>query len=183
MLRSYERLEKENKATMASPRRVVVRKIDPYGEEAARYHGVVVEENAEAVTLAAQWESPHVDLGYVVLEPGDVFVEHYYRRRWYNIFEIYRATEGCFRGWYCNVTRPPKISTSEVVWYDLALDLFVSPDGNTKALDEDEFEALALRTRDPEAWRQATLAWKHLLGLAEKQELPFSGRPSSWASR
>lgn len=168
---------------MASPRRVVVRKIDPNGEEAACYHGVVVEENAEAVTLTAKWESLHVDLGYLVLEPGDVFVEHFFRARWHNIFEIYQAADGRFRGWYCNVTRPPKISSAEVVWYDLALDLFVGPDGNTKALDEDEFEALGLRTKDPEAWRQAMLAWKHLLGLAERKELPFSGHPSSWTSR
>lgn len=168
---------------MASPRRVVVRKIDPNGEEAARYHGVVVEENAEAVTLTAKWESPQVDLGYLVLEPDDVFVEHFFRARWYNIFEIYQGVDGRFRGWYCNVTRPPKISPAEVVWYDLALDLFVGPDEKTKALDEDEFEALDLRTKDSEAWRQAMLAWKYLLRLAERKGLPFRGHPSTWTSR
>jgi len=168
---------------MVSARSVVVRKIDPYGQEAARYHGVVVEETKEAVILLARWESSRVDLDYMVLEPGDYFVEHFFFDLWYNIFEIYRAADGHFRGWYCNVTRPPKINTAEVVWYDLALDLFVGPDGNTKALDEDEFEALGLQTKDPNAWQQAYLAWKHLLDLAERQDLPFSGRPSSWTSR
>jgi len=168
---------------MASPRRVVVRKIDPNGQEAARYHGVVVEENAEVVTLTAKWGSPQVDLGYLVLRPGDVFVEYFFRARWYNIFEIYQAVDGRFLGWYCNVTRPPKISSAEVVWYDLALDLFVGPDGRSKELDEEEFEALGLRTKDPEAWRQAMLAWKDLLDLAERQKLPFSGYPSIWNCR
>jgi len=181
MSRSHVGVEKKNVATIASPRCVVVRKIDPNGQEAARYHGVVIEENAEAVTLTAKWESARIDLGYMVLETGDVFVEHFFLTHWYNIFEIYQAADGRFRGWYCNVTRPPKISPAEVVWYDLALDLFVGPDGNTKVLDEDEFEALGLRTGDPEAWEQAMLAWKHLLGLAEKKELPFYGHPSSWA--
>ena len=166
---------------MVSPRSVVVRKIDPYGEEIARYQGVVVEETTEAVTLLARWESSRVDLDYMVLEPGDDFVEHFFFDLWYNIFEIYRAADGHFRGWYCNVTRPPKINTAEVVWYDLALDLFVSHEGSKRVLDVDEFEALALQAIDPDAWRQATLAWKHLLDLAERQDLPFSGRPSSWA--
>ncbi len=177
MPRSHAGLGKERLVTIPSPRRVVIRKIDPHGEEAVRYQGMIVEETAEAVTLVAQWEHPRLDLGYLVLEPGDDFIEHFYYRRWYNVFEIYRRTDGRFRGWYCNVTRPPKIAASEVVWYDLALDLFVSPDGSRKALDEDEFEALALRPKDPEAWRQATLAWQNLLALAERRELPFSGRP------
>ena len=183
MSRSHDGEGKEANAKMASSRCVVVRKIDPNGEEAACYHGVVVEECTEAVTLMAKWENAQVDLGYLVLEPGDVFVEHFLRTRWYNIFEIYQAVEGRFRGWYCNVTRPPKISPAEVVWYDLALDLFVGPDGSCVALDEDEFDSLGLQTKDPEAWRQAMLAWKYLMGLADRKELPFSGYPSSWNSR
>ena len=84
----HDGMGKENKAAMASPRRIVVRKIGPDGREAARYHGVVVQEDAEAITLMAKWESPQVDLCYVVLEPGDVFVEHFFRARWHNVFEM-----------------------------------------------------------------------------------------------
>jgi len=162
----------------ALPRPVVVRKIDPHGEETARYHGVVVQEDSEGVVLEASWERNRMDLGYVVLEPGDAFIEHFYRHKWYNVFEIYRAADGRFRGWYCNVTRPPRITSSEVTWYDLALDLFVGPDGRAKALDEDEFKALALRTSDSQVWRQAKLAWEELRGIAERHKLPFSGTGS-----
>ena len=93
-------------------------------------------------------------LGPFFLEPGDVFLEHYYAREWFNILEIHDES-GTFKGWYCNVTRPVTVSQDEIRWWDLALDLLILPDGRQILLDEDEFEDLRpsadLRERTAEA--------------------------------
>jgi hypothetical protein len=47
-------------------------------------------------------------------------------------------------GWYCNIVRPAHITGEHVSTDDLALDLFVAPDGAVTVLDEDEFATLPL---------------------------------------
>jgi predicted RNA-binding protein associated with RNAse of E/G family len=102
-----------------------------------------------------------LDLGFVILEPGDRWTEYFYADRWYNIFAIC-ASDGHLKGWYCNVTRPARISAAEVTAEDLALDLWVTPNGEMQVLDEDEFNALSLSLAEREAARN---------GLAELQAL------------
>ena len=126
------------------------------------------------MTLRAVWDRarPPLDLGYVLFEPGDQFTEHFYADRWYNIFEI-RAADGRLKGWYCNVTRPARISDGEIAAEDLALDLWVAPDGAMRVLDEDEFVALPLTPTKREAAR-AALA--ELQALAACKAPPFNGK-------
>jgi hypothetical protein len=110
-----------------------------------------------------------LDTGYVVLEPGDRWTEHFYADRWYNIFEI-RAGDGRLKGWYCNVTRPARIDDDEVSAEDLALDLWVAPDGETLVLDEDEFAALSLSPSEREA---AQNALAELQAMVAQRTIPF----------
>jgi protein associated with RNAse G/E len=80
-----------------------------------------------------------------VLRRGDRFLETFYTDRWYNIFEIHDRDDDRLKGWYCNIGFPAVIEADDRISYiDLALDLWVTPDGRQSVLDEDEFSALAI---------------------------------------
>ena len=94
---------------------------------------------------------------------GDRFIETYYTDRWYNIFEVHDREDDRLKGWYCNIAKPAVMEAGERISYvDLALDLWVAPDGTQTVLDEDEFAALAL---------DAETRSKALRGLEELQAL------------
>jgi predicted RNA-binding protein associated with RNAse of E/G family len=89
-----------------------------------------------------------------------------------NIFEI-RASDGLLKGWYCNVTRPARITRDEIAAEDLALDLWVEPDGTVQVLDEDEFARLELPPEEREAAREAL---GQLGAMVTRGAPPFDGR-------
>ncbi len=126
---------------------ITVRKLDHVGSEVFAYPGQVVQRSDSAVVLRTAWDRAPRDLGYVVLEPNDRWTEYFYTDRWYNIFRIC-TSDGHLKGWYCNITRPARISAEEVSAEDLALDLWVAPDGDMRVLDEDEFAALPLSAEE-----------------------------------
>ncbi|MFW6116006.1 MAG: DUF402 domain-containing protein [Chloroflexota bacterium] len=149
--------------------RVTVRKLDHTGREVISYPGEVLERRQEALVVRTSWDREPMDLGFVVLEPDDRWKEYFYTDRWYNIFEI-RASEGGLKGWYCNVTRPARITEEEVAAEDLALDVWVGPDRSLRVLDEDEFDALPLPPEDREAARKALI---ELRGMVARADPPF----------
>ena len=125
---------------------VTVIKEDEAGRQKMAYRGEIVRHDEEVVVARCPWSLGTVlDLGGVMLEPGDVFYEYYYPERWFNVFRIVDAGER-LKGWYCNVICPPRIQVMdgswEIRWRDLALDLLIMPDGSDRLLDEDEFEAI-----------------------------------------
>lgn len=144
---------------------VTVRKLDHDGRQVTTYPGWVLRRDDRAIVLRTGWDRAPLDLGFVVLEPGDRWTEYYYADRWYNIFAIC-ASDGRLKGWYCNITRPACISADEVAAEDLALDLWVGPDGEMQVLDEDEFAALLLTPEEREAAQGA---------LAELQAMAAQG--------
>ena len=148
---------------------VTVRKLDHAGRPIISYPAHVVHRSADAIVLKARWDRVPMDLGFVVLEPDDRWTEMFYSDRWYNIFEI-RASDGRLKGWYCNITRPARISEDEVAAEDLALDLWVAPDGSLCVLDEDEFVDLPL---SPEERKAAREALSELKTLVTRREPPF----------
>lgn len=153
---------------------ITVCKLNHAGCLVISYTAEVLQRNQHVVTLRAVWDrarSP-LDLGYVRFEPCDCFTEYFYADCWYNIFEI-RAADGRLKGWYCNVTRPPCISEDEIAAEDLALDLWVAPDGTMQVLDEDEFAALPLTLAEREA---AYAALAELQALAMRRAPPFDRR-------
>jgi predicted RNA-binding protein associated with RNAse of E/G family len=133
---------------------ITIRKLDHAGNQVLAYPGQVLRRDGRAIVLRTAWDRAPMDLGFVVLEPGDRWTEYFYADRWYNIFEIH-ASDGRLKGWYCNVTRPACIGDDEVAAEDLALDLWVAPDGGMRVLDEDEFADLPLGAAEREAARQA----------------------------
>ena len=115
-----------------------VHKLDIQGRVTITYEAEVEEWLPGGVRLAARWTRPTMHLSYVTFETGDRFTEWFYRDRWYNIFEVATA-EGTLKGWYCNVAAPAAIEEHELFCRDLLLYLWVTPDGETSVLDEDEF--------------------------------------------
>jgi PncC family amidohydrolase len=149
---------------------VTVRKLDHSGQEMMRYPARVLRRDERSVVLAARREGPSLDLGYVTLERDDRWIETFYAGRWYNVFEI-RAVDGRLKGWYCNVTRPPRITAAEVSAEDLALDLWVEPGGRAVVLDEEEFDALPLGAGERAAARAALAG---LLALVSREGSPLA---------
>lgn len=133
------------------------------------YPGVVQADDGDHVVVRSVWEGVARDFAFARFEPGDVFIEHYWRARWYSIKEI-RTPRGSLKGWYCDVARPVRTEPGLVISEDLVLDLWCSPDGDAVLrLDEDEFEALGLGRTDPEASAHALEALDELERLAQER--------------
>jgi len=120
--------------------------------------GFLLEDKGLAIALHARWAEP-AEAGLVLetaraaamlvlpadnfrILRGDRFLETYYAKYWYNIYEIRDKEDGNLKGWYCNVAYPAEISEELIAFSDLALDLVVYPDGRQVVLDEEEFQAL-----------------------------------------
>ncbi|NLF01438.1 MAG: DUF402 domain-containing protein [Anaerolineales bacterium] len=156
-----------------------IRKLDHTGREVTHYLGELLARRDGVLVLRTRWTREPLDLGFVVLEPSDCWTEYFYAERWYNIFEI-RAGDGGLKGWYCNVTRPPRIGEDEVAAEDLALDLWVTPARSIQVLDEDEFAALPLSASEREA---ALRALVELRASVARRDHPFDGEPFVTACR
>lgn len=116
------------------------------GEETWRYSGQVLKVFDNRVTLEAFFNREDMPFMGTLLKRGDRFVELFYTDRWYNIFEIHDRDDDSLKGWYCNVGRPAVFEAEDrLSFVDLALDLWVAPDGTQTVLDEDEFKLLNLK--------------------------------------
>lgn len=124
--------------------RITVIKNDHTGREVWRYEGMTLIRHPQHVVLEAIFNRDDMDLGYTVFRRGDRFVEWFYTDRWYNVFEIHDVDDDHIKGWYCNFTRPARLTGSQVEADDLALDLWVSADASKQVLDRDEFDALPI---------------------------------------
>ncbi len=158
---------------------LTVHKNDSFGHLVRTWEGLVVADDEELITIEAEFTYGTVDLGLFVLERGDLFRETYYFTRWWNVFEVHRH-DGSLRGWYCNVTRPPRLAGCDLHYDDLALDLLVSPAGEVRIDDEGEFLALRLDERDPQAYREARRAVAQIRARVGRRYPPFQAlhRPS-----
>ena len=124
---------------------ITVVKRDASGAEVMRYSGIVQHRGPDAVVVEAYFGREDMPFLDTLWKKGDRFIEAYYLDRWYNIFEIHDRDDDRIKGWYCNICRPALWENeSQVSYEDLALDLWVAPDGTQTILDEDEFAALHL---------------------------------------
>lgn len=148
--------------------KIKVQKKNPAGEVTYEYEGELLRRDEGSVTLEALFDRADMPFMDTVFKTGDRFVEIYYTDRWYNIFAIHDRDDGKAKGWYCNIGKPAEIGDGVVSYVDLALDLWVSVDGNQTVLDEDEFESLQLDTKT----RSAALH-----GLIELRTLFLNDKP------
>jgi protein associated with RNAse G/E len=149
---------------------ITIRKLNLNHEQMWSYSGHVLERTPTYIRLEARFNRPTTDYGYAVFEENDRFVEHFYADRWYNIFEIHAVQDDHLKGWYCNIVKPALFSANEIAQVDLALDVWIAPDGGAQVLDQVEFDALPL---DTETRQQATAALNTLLDLLAQRAHPF----------
>lgn len=152
---------------------ITIIKRNHLGLEVIRYAGKVLQRSADEIMIEAPFSLDHAMLINIPINRGDRFLETYFSKRWYNIYEIRDHGDDILKGWYCNVSYPAEISGDLIAYSDLALDLVVYPDGRQVVLDEDEFQALGLA---PGVQAQARA------GLAELQqrfEEKFKGSDNS----
>ncbi|MGE5333357.1 MAG: DUF402 domain-containing protein [Nitrososphaerota archaeon] len=148
-----------------------VHKLDLHGATVITYEAEVAQRLPDGVRLSARWTRPPMQLGYVTFETGDHFTEWYFSDRWYNIFEI-ASPDGTLKGWYCNVAAPAMIEANDLFCRDLILDLWVTPEGATSVLDEDDFAAE--RSLDAATRAQALAGLAELQRLVAERQGPFS---------
>ena len=149
---------------------ITVNKCDHTGTVVYQYGGELLERTANYVCLTARFDRDIVSLGFVTFVRGDVFTEWFYSDRWYNVFRVDDGRTGALKGWYCNITRPAMIAEDNVAADDLALDVFVMPNGNLAVLDEDEFETLDLEADERMAALRAVEAIRHAVA---RRIMPF----------
>jgi hypothetical protein len=147
-----------------------ITKNDHHGQQVWSYKGELLERGAGFVQVKARFNVDDKNPGFVVFRRGDTFIEWHYSDRWYNIFQLHDVSDGRLKGWYCNIVRPAHITADTVAADDLALDVFVSPTGETLVVDEDEFAELNL---SPDEQRAARTAVAALLDAAASRQPPF----------
>lgn len=147
--------------------KITIYKLDHLERDVWNYSGEVLFRDPEKVVVQARFTKADFIFNGMLLKKDDYFVEAYYRKKWYNIFEIYDRDDDHLKGWYCNVTRPADIARWKISYQDLALDVFVHFGGESMLLDQDEFKELNLQAPDQEkAWS----AVRELQGLLVDQK-------------
>ena len=106
------------------------------------FHQIVVLERKEVIVTLAEsidLDVPMIIEGQIALEPGSSVVWFTFPGAWHDIGSFHRK-DSSFTGFYANVITPPRIE--DHIWHttDLYLDVWVTPNGTAKLLDEDEFE-------------------------------------------
>ena len=150
---------------------ITVKKLNLKQEVIITYDGIVLERTPETLVLEARFNRETMDLGYAVLEHHDRFIEHFFADRWYNIFEIHSVRDDHLKGWYCNIAQPAIFHAETIEQVDLALDVWINPDGSYRLLDRDEFEALDL---DRVTRLRAQQAVGELIYLLYHRTAPFT---------
>jgi hypothetical protein len=151
-------------------------KLRPDGSEAIRYPGEVIPAPHSWIAARAPWGQRRVDLGYLVFEPNDIFLEFFSTVEPLNVFAIF-STDGLLKGWYCNVTRPSWVCDNEVYWHDLYVDVVAYPDGaDVRVLDEDELADSGVEVTDPALYRLIAKGRARLLEMIAANEYPFTER-------
>jgi len=135
-----------------------------------QYDGKVLRREENLVTVETFFNRDDLPFQGIILKHNDRFVETFYTDKWYNIFEIYDRDNGRLKGWYCNITKPAIIEEGSVSYVDLALDLWISADGQQIVLDEDELEELNL---DEELKQQVYSGLHELEQHFESKNPPF----------
>ena len=123
---------------------LTVKKLNLKHELVIAYEGTVLERTSQAIVLEARFQRETLELGYITFEHHDRFIEYFFSDRWYNIFEIHSVHDDHLKGWYCNIAQPAVFGEGTIEQVDLALDVWIDPDGSYRLLDQAEFEALEI---------------------------------------
>jgi hypothetical protein len=136
--------------------------------------GNVLEDNEDHVQIEAAWAvgNKPMFLGYTVFEPGDLFIETYYRERWFSVWEVQSHRNRRTKGWYCNICKPFELDGDQLCFVDMELDVFLYPDGRFVILDEEDLERAAITEAEREEARAGLAA---VMDLILNRKPPFAG--------
>jgi predicted RNA-binding protein associated with RNAse of E/G family len=128
-----------------TPPLVRIHYLRPPDREEVFLQQLVHDDGGVKVTLARgleRTEPVRID-GRVALEHGSDVVWFTFPGAWHDIGRFHTA-DGGFTGIYANVLTPPVFEPGGV-WRttDLFLDVWIPPDGTTRVLDREEFDAAA----------------------------------------
>lgn len=122
----------------------------------------VVVELPDVIVTLHESPPPGAELavdGRTVFEPGSPIVWFVFPGTWYDMGRFH-LRDGTFTGYYVNLITPPELSGG--VWHmvDLCLDLWISPSGAYRVLDQDDFDEAVDR-----GWIDSTTAERARLEL------------------
>lgn len=158
---------------------ITVVKLDHTGRKVLSYTGRVLARGEGWVQVEARYHFQPMTVADVLIRPGDRFVEWYDCRLWYTIYQVHDVDDNHVKGWYCDIVRPLVEWSQSVVFHDLALDLWVWPDGRLLVLDEDEFAVLPLADDERAA---ALAALESLRRAVQDRTPPFDRIPPGGGS-
>jgi predicted RNA-binding protein associated with RNAse of E/G family len=75
----------------------------------------------------------------IVIPSASTTIAHYWTDRGYVVWRMY-GSEGLLIGTLFHIVRNVSITNRHVQYLDLIVDIWISPDGNLRVLDEDELE-------------------------------------------
>jgi hypothetical protein len=153
---------------------LTVKKLNLDHELVIAYEGTVLERTPDTIVLEARFHRATLELGYTTFEHHDRFIEYFFADRWYNIFEIHSVHDDHLKGWYCNIAQPAVFGERTIEQVDLALDVWIDPDGSYRLLDQDEFDALEI---DRATRLRAQQAVSELLDLLPHRATPHRAAP------
>ncbi len=144
-----------------------VRKLDHQGREVWRYPAVAWERRPDCLRLTAFFNREDVTTAYTTFKRGDRFVEYFYPDRWYNVHAVYTGDTEALKGWYCNLCRPAQLTANGAAYEDLALDVWVTAEGDVTVLDGEEYAALGLDSAESAHVQHALDTLLHLAACAQ----------------
>jgi protein associated with RNAse G/E len=148
-------------------------KLRPDGSEAASYPGTLVRELPGWVVARATWTFRRMEFDYMTFEPGDYLYEYFAKQQFFNAFVLY-SPQDQFKGWYCNITYPTRLTDDSIYWHDLYLDVVQKASGEILVLDEDELEDSCLERTDPSLHSKIINARDTVVEKMRNGAYPFS---------
>lgn len=138
------------------------------------WKGQLVRREGPLIVLDATFDRTiaHEHLGTIA--EGTLSSEYYWFDRWYNVF-VFRDPSGDVENYYCNISEPATFDGQVLTYIDLDVDVVVNRDFSFKILDQEEFDANALKYRYPaELQARSRRALSELVKLIRIRAFPFT---------
>jgi hypothetical protein len=103
-----------------------------------RFDCRLVHRDDEYLVLCYLSDKPYVAAGEDIPQ-GSLTIGHYWRGGDYIVWEIYNPRAG-LQGYYIHICRNVTFGENSIEWEDMAVDVWVSANGTSRTLDEDELE-------------------------------------------
>jgi predicted RNA-binding protein associated with RNAse of E/G family len=143
-----------------------------------RFHGILRDESPNRLVIEQRlrMRNPRREFGRVVVAKGYIAEWFIFRGKWYDIGKFYDRRRR-FTGYYCDIIRPvSKLLTdaaNTAIITDLFLDLWITPEGQSLVLDEDEMQrALSKHIISTTLGKRARTELKVLIQLTKSGRFP-----------